>query len=129
MSVYFILAEDGNAIKIGHCKLPAQRAASMQSQHWSRLWLIGAMRGARPEELRMHKKFAHLKILGEWFRSDNEILAFIDRLPLRDMAEMFDGCTYGTKYIQPSPRTEKARIIAYKLWPRRRWNGKTFEFV
>lgn len=69
MSVYF--ARRGRLIKIGHSRNVPDRMMHLGAK------LIGAVPGDRKMEIELHKRFAHLRVRGEWFRPNEELLAFI----------------------------------------------------
>lgn len=75
--VYFIRAESGGPIKIGQTDDVAMRISTMQSSHPETLVLLATQPGDRAIEKRMHERFSHLRIRGEWFRADVELLAYI----------------------------------------------------
>lgn len=74
--VYFVRA--GEAIKIGFAKDVARRVRSLQTGQAQRLELLGTIPGDRQRERDLHARFYHLRIRGEWHRSDKELLDFID---------------------------------------------------
>ena len=78
-SVYFIRAESG-PIKIGIALDPAERLAGLQISHFEKLSLLTTAPGGIRLETKLHHRFAHLRIRGEWFRPAPELLAEIARL-------------------------------------------------
>lgn len=75
MTIYFVT--DGSAIKIGYSATPDTRIRDLQIAHHTELKVLGCIEGEPRDEKRLHKQFAHLKVRGEWFRSDPELLDFI----------------------------------------------------
>lgn len=74
--VYFL--SDGDAIKIGHASGKLERRVSgIQTGHPGELVVLGAFPADIYGEMELHARFAHLRIRGEWFRSDPELLDFI----------------------------------------------------
>lgn len=71
--VYFIGAE-GGPIKIGKATDVKKRLSSHQTSNPEALRVYGVMRG---DESAIHQKFEHLRLRGEWFRREPELLAFI----------------------------------------------------
>lgn len=74
-SVYF--AGAGGQIKIGWSRKVASRLAQLQVGCASPLKLLGTIPGGRATERRIHERFAHLRLTGEWFTAAPELLAFI----------------------------------------------------
>lgn len=74
--VYFI--GDGTAIKIGFSENVARRLRSIQTGHHLPLKILGTIPASAIDELTVHARFAHLRLRGEWFRIDPELLAFIE---------------------------------------------------
>lgn len=77
--VYFIAAEQ-SAIKIGQANDVDKRVAQLQTGNHLELELLGKIRcadvaSAVELERKLHGEFAHLRLAGEWFRWDDEILA------------------------------------------------------
>ncbi|RJO75464.1 MAG: hypothetical protein C4523_00085 [Myxococcales bacterium] len=78
--VYFI--SDGENIKIGYSLWPHQRMQDLQVGHATALQMLGIMRvSSKDEEDRLHDRFLHLRVRGEWFRPGPDLLRFIARLP------------------------------------------------
>jgi DNA-binding XRE family transcriptional regulator len=78
--VYFVQCEGTGRIKIGRTTRPViQRMRALQTSAPHALKLIGEF----PEghhghtEGSLHRKFAHLRLRGEWFKDDVELLTFI----------------------------------------------------
>lgn len=74
--VYFIRA--GEAIKIGFSKNAPSRLAALQTSNPEHLTLMGSFKGAREDEQELHVRFCHLRIRGEWFRDEDELVEFIE---------------------------------------------------
>jgi hypothetical protein len=87
---YFI--SDGAAIKIGYSKQPGIRIASLQTGTSARIEVLLVVPESVISEVAAHAKFDHLRIRGEWFKSDPEILGFIDGIrpqpnPVQEVGE------------------------------------------
>lgn len=78
--VYFVLAEGTNRVKIGVSDEFDRRIQSLQSQSAIPLKVLGTIPGDRSVEQRLHKKFAALRLHGEWFRLEWEIDHYISRV-------------------------------------------------
>lgn len=73
--VYYLQRSDG-LIKIGTSRRFAVRCATLRKQH-GELRLLLSHRGDRARENAMHGKFAALRVTGEWFRPEADLLAWI----------------------------------------------------
>jgi predicted GIY-YIG superfamily endonuclease len=83
--VYFILNEDSNAIKIGRAKDLAKRMKSLQTSSPAKLKLIKSVQvegGEEAQELEqsLHKKFSEIRLAGEWFKAEVNLLEYICQL-------------------------------------------------
>ena len=83
--VYFVLNSDSNAIKIGKAKDIQKRLQSLQTVSPAKLQLLKAVQvmselEARTLESSLHRKFALLRITGEWFRADKELVDYMSDL-------------------------------------------------
>lgn len=74
-SVYF--ADAGGQIKIGWSKRVSARLAQLQTGSAIPIKLIGTMPGGLTVERRVHERFAHLRLSGEWFTAAPELLAYV----------------------------------------------------
>lgn len=79
--VYFIQAEESQRIKIGFSENPIQRLASLSTSSSESLALLASFPATMADERELHKKFAHLRIRGEWFSTSPEIMAYIEGAP------------------------------------------------
>lgn len=77
LTIYFI--KNRTRIKIGRTYLnPLCRLAVIQTSSSSRVWIMGTIDNATSDrESELHARFAHLRIRGEWFRSDPDLFDFI----------------------------------------------------
>jgi DNA-binding Xre family transcriptional regulator len=76
--VYFIRAKRFELIKIGHAKDVLKRAGFVRCEVRSNLVILATMDGGRETEMACHRKFAHLRVRGEWFRPAAELLDYIE---------------------------------------------------
>lgn len=72
---YFIQSGADGAIKIGKTTQMSLRMSQIQNGSAEVLSLIGWIHGDMEQDL--HQHFAHLRIRGEWFRPEEQILEFI----------------------------------------------------
>jgi hypothetical protein len=84
--VYFVQSQSGGLIKIGVSKDAAKRIAFLRTSAPEPILAVGVMVCNEGGELErtLHRKFAHLRTHGEWFRPDAELWAFIDENALSD---------------------------------------------
>lgn len=74
---YVYCITDGTAVKIGKStNHPSNRLAELQTGNPRLLSLVAYVEADNVtiEEIRMHQKFAHLNVLGEWFEVHPEII-------------------------------------------------------
>ena len=77
-SAYFIQAGKNGPIKIGVSGDPLGRVQQLQTGHYAKLSLLGTIDGVGKDgEGKLHYKFRHLCIRGEWFRPEPELLSCI----------------------------------------------------
>jgi hypothetical protein len=84
--VYFVT--DGELIKIGYSGSAKVRMKALKSAAGKDLKLLKVVPGTRDDESRFHKLFQHLRVQGEWFRRDPELLGFIEGRPDPDDADL-----------------------------------------
>lgn len=98
MSVYF--AERDGLIKIGVSRSPATRCQALRAR------LLGEVEGDYKTERQFHRRFAHLRVHGEWFAPDLDLIGFIDNLPPFDF--QLDGILQAgdvARYFAVTPST------------------------
>lgn len=77
-NIYFVAA--GHFIKIGYSTNWPQRIAELQVGCPYRLSVLHIMEGPREFEPELHQRFAHLRVQGEWFRRDGDLISYIAQL-------------------------------------------------
>jgi hypothetical protein len=80
--VYFVQREEG-PIKIGFTSDIVRRLAELRKDAGSAVALLACFPGGKPDELRMHERFAPWAIGEEWYARCDELIAFIDGLKER----------------------------------------------
>ena len=83
--VYFIFNADSNALKIGKAKDVYKRMKSLQTgtpAYLKLIKVIDAKAGKETKEIEqsLHKQFEHLRLLGEWFKFNDELQEFVAKL-------------------------------------------------
>ena len=77
--VYFIQGEITQRIKIGISYNPKRRTKDIEASELLKLLAV-IKEGGIETEKKLHERFKHLRLRGEWFKSDKEIFAFINNL-------------------------------------------------
>jgi len=78
--VYFMQRRDG-AIKVGHSTAGLATRFQTLETEYGQMKLLGLIEGDKYLERKIQRWFRHLCVEGsEWFRSDPELLAFIQRV-------------------------------------------------
>jgi Meiotically up-regulated gene 113 len=82
---YFIQHEEGGPIKIGMSSDPEERLRGINiNSHDPRYKLLGVMPGGRTQEKNLHIQFRHIRVHGEWFLPEPELLDYIANLEVSD---------------------------------------------
>lgn len=74
-------------IKIGIAARPSKRFEAIEVSSPYTIRILAVIHGNRSEELRLHAKFEHLRVRGEWFRPGPELLRYIDSIQPQHLAE------------------------------------------
>jgi hypothetical protein len=74
--VYFVASPKCERIKIGYAKKGrlARRLTEIQVASAEDLELVAAVNGTHKDERDWHRRLAHLRVRGEWFEANTEIL-------------------------------------------------------
>lgn len=86
--VYFITYENG-PIKIGKANNIKARMATLQTSHPYKLEVLGLLIGDPRLEKALHTKFSHLRMNGEWFRKETELLDWIAENTISSEADVW----------------------------------------
>ncbi len=83
--VYFILNEDSHAIKIGRATNLAKRMRSLQTASPAELKLLKSIqvdgaKAAQALEQSLHRQFSDIRLTGEWFKAEADLLQYISQL-------------------------------------------------
>jgi hypothetical protein len=90
-SIYFARRESDGAIKIGFSSDVPRRLIELRKKTKCRVSLLGSTSGGSAVERRLHRRFAHLHLDGEWFHPGDDLLAFVRRLKTPEVqAEMVE---------------------------------------
>lgn len=86
---YFFHNPDSGLTKIGKTSQPAARFKAIRSQEKVKLVSKCLLKGDC--ELRMHARFVEFRVIGEWFRLDDETLSKIQSMPGNLITDAFTG--------------------------------------
>lgn len=75
--VYFMKSQATGLIKIGRTCSLGSRLNSIKQASGSEVDLLGSFAGGNREEKVVHGMFSHLRVIGEWFRPDQELTDYI----------------------------------------------------
>lgn len=78
---YFV--RDGDMIKIGSSMSPKSRITSLQTASPRPLETMAIVPMDIADEFGTHRKFSHLRVRGEWFRAEPDLLRFIESVKAR----------------------------------------------
>lgn len=78
--VYFILCGSLGLVKIGWSSNPDNRLCTLRDCFPYPLTIITARKGGRDVEKGLHARFADLAELGEWFRFEGRLRAYVKRI-------------------------------------------------
>lgn len=76
--VYFF--RSGPFIKIGTTTKLKHRLQNVQTSHPTPLVLVGSLKGDKRLERELHRRFASLRVNGEWFREVDDLAVYIANL-------------------------------------------------
>jgi hypothetical protein len=81
--LYFARASDGDLIKIGVTHDPQGRVRTLwapDSGHRGACLLAAVEVPSYVTELATHRRFDHLRVVGEWFAPGSDLLGFVGRV-------------------------------------------------
>jgi hypothetical protein len=78
--IYFMQPVDGGPVKIGSSDDVEARRRVLEGHYGRPLVVLGTMSGGKPEEMDLHRRFAHLRLgRTEQFRPGADLMEFIGR--------------------------------------------------
>lgn len=83
--VYFVCAEGGDRIKIGKTRDLTRRLLSLRAHSPTPLVVLATEPGGLQREAELHAKFAPMRLHGEWFRAEPELLDYIATLAVPNL--------------------------------------------
>lgn len=95
MSVYVLSADALPVVKIGHSADPESRLMQIQPMSPDKLSLVLILPGERFAEVELHRRFAHLRSHGEWFKAEPELMAWLlsERHTVGELQDLIDHLT------------------------------------
>jgi hypothetical protein len=78
--IYFIQQSEDGPIKIGRSCDPESRLKEMQTGNPDPLHILGCCADMGDTEQKLHKRFKHIHIQGEWFEPADDLMAFIHKV-------------------------------------------------
>jgi hypothetical protein len=86
--VYFIRQGEKGPIKIGFAADPQKRKQQLQTSSSDTLHTLLVLPGTFQTEAHYHARFATLRLRGEWFRPEPELLEFIEKTRAENLARL-----------------------------------------
>ncbi len=108
--VYFIqtITElKNNPIKIGTTKNLHKRLGKFNTDSPFELKVLGVIEGGTKKETELHILFDHLRIKGEWFRPENELINWIENNTHENLTNIPNGVKEIFKEIETEKKTGK----------------------
>lgn len=81
--VYFVQGEFGGGVKIGYSQNPECRLKQLQTSYPDTLKILVLVPGSSKSEHLYHKQFENIKLNGEWFKPEKELLDEIEKLKIK----------------------------------------------
>lgn len=84
-SIYFILNEDSQAIKIGRTKNLEQRIQALQTSSPNPLKLLKSIQLSSEQEADeleqlLHERFGDFRMEGEWFKAETGLMEYVEQI-------------------------------------------------
>jgi hypothetical protein len=132
MATYIIRAGLTGPVKIGRADDVEERRDTLQTAHHETLHVLRVIDTPFDAEPVFHERFAPLRIRGEWFEFDSEMLSFVPEQPAEPTAFEPIGTTW-PELLAPWSSKEIARRIGSSpavvdLWKDGR-SGPSWRFV
>ncbi len=80
-TIYFAQRQTDGAVKIGWTSDVERRLRELRKENRVAVVLLAAFPGDKPDEGRMHLRFAADRIDGEWFRASPSLMSLVNREP------------------------------------------------
>jgi hypothetical protein len=80
-TIYFVTcAVENFPVKIGMAVDMDRRLENLRTALPFDVVLLASKRGTAKDEAALHKQFEHLRLRGEWFRRERELMEFVERV-------------------------------------------------
>lgn len=103
--IYFIRDESTKLIKIGTSIRLGVRLAQLKIKYPGSLRVLAVIPGSYADESALHRRFAHLRIKGEWFKPKVDLLKLI-----ATEGQPWDGSDESAAYVTVKIDSEVATI-------------------
>ncbi len=97
--VYLIVDEIQKVCKIGYAEAPKKRIKQLQTANVNPLILKVTIYGDMNLESTIHNLFKHLRIRGEWFKYEPEILRYFEDIQFKETLTEIGGSHIDGKVI------------------------------
>ena len=124
--IYFIRSPAG-PIKIGTTIRLSQRLKQLVAEHGDGLEVLAIVDGSYDEEKALHRRFGHLRTVGEWFEPGDDLTGFIvsdgrpwdgrDDQPLGPTVRFEADLVSMAKYLAALRGTPVAKLVSDLLRP------------
>lgn len=108
MPVYAIQAGENGPVKLGKADDPVRRMAGLQTGNAQELHLLRVWAGGEAEEAALHKRFAGLRLFGEWFGYSPD---FLRDVGLQDITDRYQSPRARRRHRDLSPMPD-AKCLA-----------------
>jgi hypothetical protein len=114
--IYFLRAREIGRVKIGYSANPKKRIASLQTASPTQLELIRIIEGTKDDEKDLHRKFAKLRIGGEWFTEKDELASYLglaQRVEKKLEAPTWPATDLEWGWVRTNDEADAAGLIGY----------------
>jgi len=119
MPVYLVQAGEGGPVKIGVASDVAARLGDLQTAHYEELRLVRCIDGGRAHEQWLHRRFDHLRIRGEWFRFDPEMMEIEPPAEIKEPGGAFVDVLALWPSLEAIAEDTGATVVAVRKWRQR----------
>lgn len=99
--VYYFGNPTTRAVKIGTTMRLAGRMRDLSLESGTQLVLLATEPGGRRTELRRHRQFGRLRLIGEWFRKDPWLMKHVGEVRIKHGILESQGGAPDPKFIAP----------------------------
>lgn len=110
---YFV--RDGDMIKIGSSMRPKERISALQGAVARLLEVLAVVPMEVADEFETHRRFAHLRVRGEWFRAEVDLLQFIENIKAEPALSAEPPAPPTYDFSRPKVKLNPAKTISKLL--------------